>query len=64
MKREFLKILFELGRISNAHIVAEGIETQEQLTILQSTACNYGQGYLKSKPVTANQAIKLINKPL
>ena len=28
MKREFLKILFELGRISNAHVIAEGIETK------------------------------------
>lgn len=31
MKREFLKILFELGRISNALVITEGIETKAEL---------------------------------
>ncbi|CAI86257.1 GGDEF domain-containing protein [Pseudoalteromonas sp. HL-AS2] len=48
----------------NLAVVAEGIETAEQLAILQTTQCNYGQGYLKSKPVTAQEAILLIDAPL
>lgn len=43
--------------ISMAHtidleVVAEGVETIEQLAILRQHHCNYVQGYLKSKPLT------------
>jgi len=31
---------------------------------LQKTQCDYGQGFLKSKPVTAKEAILLIHSPL
>lgn len=33
-------------------VVAEGVETPEQLAILRQHHCNYVQGYLKSKPLT------------
>jgi diguanylate cyclase (GGDEF)-like protein/PAS domain S-box-containing protein len=34
-------------------VVAEGVETQEQLDILAAAGCNYGQGYLLAKPLSA-----------
>lgn len=33
------------------HIVAEGVETQEQLAVLEELGCHYLQGYYFSKPV-------------
>ncbi|GEK10825.1 EAL domain-containing protein [Pseudoalteromonas peptidolytica] len=36
-------------------VVAEGVETSTQLKILQQLACDFGQGYLVSKPLTAQQ---------
>lgn len=33
-------------------MVAEGIETKEQLSLLQSNDCDFGQGYLFSRPVS------------
>jgi diguanylate cyclase (GGDEF)-like protein len=33
------------------HAVAEGIETDEQLTLLQSLGCPSGQGYLMARPM-------------
>ena len=59
-----VEAILSLAQSLNFEVVAEGIETQEQLNILQATQCNYGQGFLKSKPVTAQHAIKLIHKPL
>lgn len=50
MKREFLKILFELGRISNAHIIAEGIETKEEFQLLRELGMVYSQGFYLAKP--------------
>lgn len=50
MKREFLKILFELGRISNAYIIAEGIETKEEFELLRELGMVYSQGFYLEKP--------------
>ena len=34
-------------------VVAEGVETPEQLDLLRSLRCEYSQGYLHSKPLDA-----------
>jgi len=49
-----------LARSLKLKVVAEGIETQEQLDCLTDLGCQYGQGYLFSKPVTATEATKLL----
>jgi len=41
-------------------VVAEGIETKEQMTILQNHQCEYLQGYYFSKPVPAQEFEKLL----
>jgi len=35
-------------------VIAEGIETQAQLDLLIKAGCDFGQGYLFSKPVPAD----------
>jgi diguanylate cyclase (GGDEF)-like protein/PAS domain S-box-containing protein len=40
--------------------VAEGVEESSQLAILQSLGCQYGQGYLLSRPVPAAQLLQAI----
>lgn len=59
-----VEAILSLAKSLHLEVVAEGIETVEQLKTLQSTDCEYGQGFLKSKPVTAQEAILLINNPL
>jgi diguanylate cyclase (GGDEF)-like protein len=42
-----------LGRALGLEVTAEGVETEEQHRFLKAVGCHYLQGYLFSKPVTA-----------
>jgi EAL domain-containing protein (putative c-di-GMP-specific phosphodiesterase class I) len=35
--------------------IAEGVETREQESLLKAMNCNYGQGYLFSRPIPAEE---------
>ncbi len=46
------------------NVIAEGIETIEQLNLLRALQCEYGQGYFFSKPVDSKTATMLVaSKP-
>lgn len=44
--------IISMAKKLGIEVVAEGIETNEQLTILTKMGCDYGQGYLFSKPLS------------
>jgi diguanylate cyclase (GGDEF)-like protein/PAS domain S-box-containing protein len=44
-----------LGSSLGKSIVAEGIETESQLTQLRALGCRYGQGYLLGRPLAAGE---------
>lgn len=52
-----------MGHSLGLEVLAEGVETQEQLAFLQSKACHYYQGYLSSRPVPYLQFEKMMIKP-
>ena len=62
------KTVISLGRQMNMHILAEGIETQEQLAFLKSCGCDEGQGFLLYAPLAAEDVPALLrhtqNSPL
>lgn len=41
-------------------VVAEGIETKQQMKQLQKLGCQLGQGYLFSRPLPKENALKFI----
>lgn len=43
--------LLALGQGLGVEVTAEGLETQEQLVHFRALGCNYGQGYIFSKPL-------------
>jgi diguanylate cyclase (GGDEF)-like protein/PAS domain S-box-containing protein len=53
--------ILALARSFNLQTVAEGIETQNQLAYLQQLDCDLGQGYLFSRPVTAEAISSLLS---
>ena len=50
-----VKTIISMAHNLKLNVVAEGIETQEQLIFLQQHLCNEGQGYYFSKPVPADE---------
>ncbi|MFL2060174.1 EAL domain-containing protein [Marinilactibacillus psychrotolerans] len=46
-----VKTIIQMGKSLNFHIVAEGIETEEQAEFLKINECSFGQGYLFSRPL-------------
>ncbi|CDH90405.1 hypothetical protein CB17B1416 [Clostridium botulinum B str. Eklund 17B (NRP)] len=63
VKKEYTKLLRLI--IASAHslnlpIVAEGVETEEQLAKLNKMNVDYVQGFLFSKPVEEEKAFKLL----
>jgi len=55
-----VKTILMLGTNLGIEVVAEGVETVDQLQLLRSLGCKLGQGFLFSKPVDAAEAEKLI----
>ena len=45
--KTIIVLAHQLGR----QVIAEGVETAEQLTILRALGCEYGQGYVFAKPL-------------
>ena len=52
----FFMTIVSMAHILDMQVVAEGVETLEQLKILQTLGCNEVQGYFISRPVPAAQA--------
>jgi len=53
-----------MGNSLHMRVVAEGVETREQLTFLQQRGCPEGQGYYFSRPVIAAQLPRLLGRTL
>ena len=56
------KSIIDLAHQMNIHVVAEGIEDVSQLSVLQAQFCDTLQGYLFSKPISADAFSQLLKK--
>ena len=60
--KALINALISMSHALNLKVVAEGIETERQLEQLKKLHCDYGQGYLFSKPISAIQMSKLLSE--
>ena len=58
--KELTNAAIAMAHSLNLKVVAEGIETVEQLNLLKEMKCEYGQGFLFSKAVSKDQMTQLL----
>ncbi len=52
--------VISMGKSLHMRVVAEGVETREQLAFLREQSCPEGQGYYFSRPVLAEEFTQLL----
>ncbi|WP_062107563.1 sensor domain-containing protein [Bacillus niameyensis] len=52
--KAIVKAVLTLAQTLGLNVVAEGIETQKQMAVLNEDGCNVGQGYFFSKPLSSD----------
>jgi EAL domain-containing protein (putative c-di-GMP-specific phosphodiesterase class I) len=57
-----VRTIATLAQNLGMEVIAEGIETEEQYQRLKALGCEYGQGFLFSRPVTVEAAQRLLEK--
>jgi len=57
---EIVRTIVELAKNLNMKVVAEGVETPDQFADLRDLECDFGQGFLFSKPTPSERAGELI----
>ena len=55
-----VKMILAISKQLNFKVIAEGVETYEQVKFLKDIECDYYQGYYKSKPLLLEQFITLL----
>ena len=58
--RRIVQTIMDLARNLEVKTVAEGIEEMDQVEVLRSMACPYGQGYIYSRPVPESDFRRLL----
>jgi EAL domain-containing protein (putative c-di-GMP-specific phosphodiesterase class I) len=52
---EIVRAMLTLGRTLGHKVIAEGVETEDQLAMLRELGVHEGQGYLLARPMGAEQ---------
>ena len=55
-----VEIMIQIARLLEVPVIAEGVETKEQMELLKSIGCDIIQGYYFSKPLPPEEFSKLI----
>ena len=57
---EIVRAIISLAHNLNLKVIAEGVETRQQLEFLRDEGCDFAQGYLISRPIPADEMTQLL----
>lgn len=60
--RAIVESIIAMARKLGLRVIAEGVETGEQMELLREAGCDYGQGYFFSQPLSANDFENMLVK--
>lgn len=55
-----VRTIITLGHSLNLRVIAEGVETTDQIAILRDLECDAYQGFYKTKPIPSDQLVELM----
>jgi len=61
--RAIVSAIIRMAKDVGCTVTAEGVETNEQLSILESLGCDHAQGFLIARPIKANALLGYLSAP-
>lgn len=61
-KLDFVCTIISMGHLMECEVISEGVENEQQLTLLRENSCDYVQGFVWGKPMDYESAIQLVNQ--
>ena len=60
--KQYVAAIISLGHIMGYEVISEGVEEDDQLEILREIGCDYIQGFIWGRPLSAEDVEKLVSK--
>lgn len=58
--KQYVAAIIALGHVMNFKVIAEGVETEDQIETLRNIGCDYIQGFVWGRPMPAEAAAELV----
>ena len=62
--RKYVAAIISIGHVMNFDVISEGVEEEEQLETLKKIGCDYIQGFIWGKPMSSDDAEKLVEEQI
>ncbi len=59
--QKYVEAIISLAHVMDFEVIAEGVETPDQLETLRSINCDYIQGFIWGRPLPEEEAEQLLN---
>lgn len=58
--KQYVATIVSIGHILNLHVISEGVEDEAQIETLKEIGCDYIQGFIWGKPMSADDALEIV----
>ena len=62
--RQYVAAIISIGHIMGFDVISEGVEEESQLETLRGVGCDYIQGFIWGRPLSAEDAERLVSSTM